>query len=197
MLIIIKYKLETIIQNMKYLTKQSVLYSIKKCVKNSNNDIHIYYTGHGQKGTGNWCFDNGVVTLDDIIKNTKSVNKSIYIYADCCYSGQWAVELHKYQGKCRNVYIETASRPGEVAWDTKDGGMFTLVKSDNGKYQDFAKLSGCQGRLDKDGSYTMKCIHNIYHPFILIAGSSSPSPSISKSDKYEKKVIMEMEYQWI
>ena len=89
---------------MKYLTKESVLYTIKKCVKNNKKNkqnVHLYYTGHEQRVTGDWCFDDGVVTLDGIMKfiKTRDKNKSIYIYADCCYSGQWAWNLRKCEDR--------------------------------------------------------------------------------------------------
>ena len=57
----------------------------------------IYYTGYGEEGTGNWCFKDGVISFQDIfalyIKYYKG--KILYIFADCCYSGQWVVDCAK------------------------------------------------------------------------------------------------------
>ena len=57
----------------------------------------VYYTGYGEEGTGNWCFKDGVISFQDIfalyIKYYKG--KILYIFADCCYSGQWVVDCAK------------------------------------------------------------------------------------------------------
>ena len=57
----------------------------------------IFYTGHGEKDTGNWCFKDGVITFDDIfniyIKHFRG--KSLQIISDCSYSGNWIKECIK------------------------------------------------------------------------------------------------------
>ena len=58
----------------------------------------IYYTGHGEVGTGNWCFKDGTISFQEIISLYFDYfrGKLLYIFTDCCYSGQWVVKLAKY-----------------------------------------------------------------------------------------------------
>ena len=57
----------------------------------------IYYTGHGEEGTGNWCFKDGTITFQDIftLYNKYLKGKLLHIVTDCSYSGQWVVECAK------------------------------------------------------------------------------------------------------
>ena len=59
--------------------------------------VWIYYTGYGEKGTGNWCFKDGTISFQDIFALYKKYlkGKSLAIYTDCCYSGQWVVDCAK------------------------------------------------------------------------------------------------------
>ena len=54
----------------------------------------IWYTGHGEKTTGNWVFEDGCIKFEDIYKLYKLNFKGHYLYivTDCCYSGSWVVE---------------------------------------------------------------------------------------------------------
>lgn len=57
----------------------------------------IWYTGHGYQGTGNWCFRDGRIKFKEIFKLYMDHfrDKLLYIVTDCCYSGQWVLELAK------------------------------------------------------------------------------------------------------
>ena len=57
----------------------------------------IYYTGYGEEGTGNWCFKDGTISFQDIFTLYKTYlkEKLLYIFSDCCYSGQWVVDCAK------------------------------------------------------------------------------------------------------
>ena len=158
--------LDTIVQDMKYLSKWTVLDRIQKCAKKTvtyrDAHIYIYYTGHGEKHTGNWCFADGIISLKEVIDAVESVNSgcTIYIIADCCYSGDWVVELKQYKGKYkRDIYVDAACLPGTVAWDTPNGGMFTLVRIEKKQKKDFKNLSNCLGKLNYvyNWEYTMQC----------------------------------------
>ena len=93
--------------------------------------------GHGQKNTGNWCFKDGEITLDEIMKlySTYFSGKLLYLISDCCYSGQWVhrmadimdhwkVETCGHQAKRRNALIKVAAscQPDELA---SDSGVYT------------------------------------------------------------------------
>ena len=83
------WQLYNTVQNMRNLKKSTVLSEITEFAeqKESKECIRIYYTGHGESNTGNWCFKDGTVSLIEVIKTVRSVNEGcwIYIYADCCY----------------------------------------------------------------------------------------------------------------
>ena len=57
----------------------------------------IYYTGHGERGTGNWCFKDGVVTFQDIFDLYMDCfrGKQLLIHSDCSYSGNWIKDCVK------------------------------------------------------------------------------------------------------
>ena len=144
--------LDTVLQDMKYLSKDTVLDRIRKCATKPKHGIKIYYSGHGQTGTGNWCFADGVVSLTEVIKAVRSQAGDIYlyIYADCCYSGNWAQNLKALKGKQRSVFIRAASCPGKVAYDTKEGGMWTLWWTDKKEESELPNFAGCRGDLEMD-----------------------------------------------
>ena len=63
-------------------------------------NIHIaliWYTGHGEKNTGNWCFKDGVITFQDIFGLYMDCfrGKPLTIVSDCSYSGKWVGECIK------------------------------------------------------------------------------------------------------
>ena len=53
--------------------------------------VIIWYTGHGEKNTGNWCFKDGVITFQDIFGLYMDCfkGKLLNIHFDCSYSGNW------------------------------------------------------------------------------------------------------------
>ena len=57
----------------------------------------IWYTGHGEKNTGNWCFKDGVITFQDIFGLYMDCfrGKRLTIRSDCSYSGNWIKDCVK------------------------------------------------------------------------------------------------------
>jgi hypothetical protein len=55
----------------------------------------LWYTGHGQRGTGNWCFEDGAISLEDLIRLYEMCFKGrlLTIITDCSYSGHWAYQM--------------------------------------------------------------------------------------------------------
>merc|ERR1712154_168857 len=102
----------TVVQDMQFLSKHTVLDRIKRCALKvtESGTYHIYYTGHGETNTGNWCFADGNVSFDEVINAVKSVNDGCFIeiIADCCYSGNWVQGLKEYKGKLENVDVQAA-----------------------------------------------------------------------------------------
>ena len=50
----------------------------------------LYYTGHGEKGTGNWCFKDGKISIKTILDILPKGTLPPMIFSDTCYSGHWA-----------------------------------------------------------------------------------------------------------
>ena len=59
--------------------------------------VIIWYTGHGEKNTGNWCFKDGVITFQDIFGLYMDCfrGKQLTIRSDCSYSGNWIKDCVK------------------------------------------------------------------------------------------------------
>ena len=53
--------------------------------------VILWYTGHGEKNTGNWCFKDGVITFENIFGLYMDClrTKRLTIVSDCSYSGNW------------------------------------------------------------------------------------------------------------
>ena len=78
--------------------KQIMLSSEKEGGKNCYNlnvsnhcIVVIWYTGHGEKDTGNWCFKDGVISFQDVfgLYMDHMRGKRLTIISDCSYSGNW------------------------------------------------------------------------------------------------------------
>jgi len=76
-----------------YLKKSSALREIKdhfnRCKKKGQKPA-VYYTGHGEIGSGNWCFHDGKITIQEIADLLPGKLKFPVLVTDCCYSGHWA-----------------------------------------------------------------------------------------------------------
>ena len=49
----------------------------------------LYYTGHGEIGTGNWCFADGTISIQEILDMRPEGTYYPMIFTDACYSGHW------------------------------------------------------------------------------------------------------------
>ena len=93
--------------------------------------VLIWYTGHGERDTGNWVFKDGCLTFEDIydLYNESFKGRYLYVVADCCYSGAWVVECARlldtdgircnHMVERKKVYIKVfaACLPNEQAYD--------------------------------------------------------------------------------
>ena len=61
----------------------------EKC-KDTNAKPMLYYTGHGEIGTGNWCFSDGTISIQEIFDMVPGGCYYPLIFSDACYSGHWA-----------------------------------------------------------------------------------------------------------
>ena len=57
----------------------------------------LYYLGHSEEGTGNWCFKDGTISFQEIfdLYRRHCPGKGLTIMSDCCYSGNWVRECAK------------------------------------------------------------------------------------------------------
>ena len=83
-----------------YLTKSTALGHIRMlfdtCKRRGIKPM-LYYTGHGEIGTGNWCFADGTISIQEIVDSLPEGTYYPMIFSDTCYSGHWAnfcVEKH-------------------------------------------------------------------------------------------------------
>ena len=55
----------------------------------------IWFTGHGERGTGDWVFLDGVITFMDVfgLYQNYFMGRKLTIVCDCCYSGHWVEKL--------------------------------------------------------------------------------------------------------
>ena len=93
----------------------------------------IWYTGHGEEGTGNWCFKDGVITFEEVFDLYKKHfrGKLLYLICDCCFSGHWIQRCGEtldsmgigacgHQARKNDILIKvgTACKQDEKAHDT-------------------------------------------------------------------------------
>ena len=76
-----------------YLTKDAALRHVtmvfEKCTQTKAHPM-LYYTGHGEIGTGNWCFADGTISIQEIFDMVPVGGCYPMIFSDACYSGHWA-----------------------------------------------------------------------------------------------------------
>ena len=85
-------KLFNTVKNL-YLTKDAALRHVtmvfEKCTQTKAHPM-LYYTGHGEIGTGNWCFSDGTISIQEIFDMVPAGCCYPMIFSDACYSGHWA-----------------------------------------------------------------------------------------------------------
>ena len=124
---LISAELYNIVQDL-YLTKSKALEHISKLFaicKDEKAHPMLYYTGHGEIGTGNWCFADGKISINEILKQLPEDCFYPMIFSDACYSGHWA-------NFCLNKKIEgfeclSACPDYSTAFDT--GGALIIYNS--------------------------------------------------------------------
>jgi hypothetical protein len=101
----------------------------------------LYWSGHGQRDTGDWIFSkHRLISLDDILRLwTKSgafaKQRQLIIIADCCNSGSWTRRLTQIQKEISNspkhrwsklkVAVQAACRANEGAYFDRRGSFLT------------------------------------------------------------------------
>lgn len=93
----------------------TILHHLKRfcaAVKKNHQQPVIYYTGHGERNTGDWCFpEGGRITFNDVVDACPGQKPEIW--SDACFSGAWALQA-KWSKK---AFVFAASGPKQYATD--------------------------------------------------------------------------------
>ena len=91
----------------------------------------IYYSGHGARGTGDWCFESGghqeYLLFEELIALwSESASKSLVVVVDACFSGCWvekakAININDLDGNKTSLEICASCHPDEKSWCTRQG----------------------------------------------------------------------------
>ena len=144
--------------------------------------VLIWYTGHGERDTGNWVMEDGNLQFENIYDLYMKYFKGRYLYivTDCCYSGAWVVECARlldrdgikcgHDAKLSQIYIKifAACLPNEEAYDKfyteckgvklqPNGASRTVVFAEHRSLEDKSRTS-YQTTLGVDFTQTNECI---------------------------------------
>eukprot|EP01084_Bolivina_argentea_P225568 381152_1 len=119
--------------------RSDVLREIRSLFRDRDRKSFIlYYSGHGKKLQGDWCFEKGngsqineYITLNDILaafNHYHNQRQNLIIISDCCFSGAWVRNLE--QRRVRNVYMQASCRSNQTCSDGRHGGVFTTKYMD-------------------------------------------------------------------
>ena len=108
----------------------------------------IYYTGHGEIGTGDWCFRDGTLGIQEIEDLIPRKQLYPFIICDCCYSGHWADYCLK---KCiRGFHCLAACPYYRTAVDTgAKGGELTCYMADQIDKNELTRTPVCSTNDDE------------------------------------------------
>ena len=115
----------------------------------------IYYTGHGEIGTGNWCFRDGTMSIKEIEDLIPQNCLHPFIICDCCYSGHWADYCLKkgvagFHCLAACPYFSTA-----VDIDAK-GGQLTCYVTDQINENELTRTPVCSTNDDENCPFDKK-----------------------------------------
>lgn len=137
--------------------------------KSDKKQAVIYYTGHGEIGTGNWCFRDGTISIEDLENLIPSGCFHPFIISDCCYSGRWA-------DYCLNKGIDgfhclAACPYFTTAIDiSKEGGELTCYMTDKIDPQQLTKTPVCSKMDDENSPVDQKidCFFDLFSVYLGI-----------------------------
>ena len=76
-----------------HITKDTCMKHITEFFEGCNNKgtkPMLYYSGHGETATGNWCFSDATISIQEIFDMVPKGCCYPMIFSDACYSGHWA-----------------------------------------------------------------------------------------------------------
>ena len=108
----------------------------------------LYYTGHGEIGTGNWCFRDGTISIEDLENLTPPGCFYPFIISDCCYSGHWADYCLKKGIDGFHCLAACPHFSTAIDIDAK-GGELTCYITDQINRNDLSKTPVCSRKDDE------------------------------------------------
>ena len=81
-----------------------------------NHKPMLYYTGHGETSTGNWCFADGTIGIQQVLDWHVEGMELATICSDACYSGKWAEFCARKN--LPGFHCLSACRGNKVAFDS-------------------------------------------------------------------------------
>lgn len=96
----------------------------------------LYYTGHGERRKGAWCFQNGYLEAREILplfftaRGARNDTESkLLLITDSCHSGHWvaAVQTCLDREQRQRVAVQASCRDSEISYDTDLGGKFSMA----------------------------------------------------------------------
>lgn len=70
----------------------------------------VYYTGHGDFGSGDWAFPDGRISFDDL-RSYNQTRWAVHALCDCCFSGRWVEQSASHA----DMKVWAAAGPDHVA----------------------------------------------------------------------------------
>ncbi|KAJ7369521.1 hypothetical protein OS493_038347 [Desmophyllum pertusum] len=133
-----------------YLTKSAALEHITKLFEKCKSKMFkpmLYYTGHGEIGTGNWCFADGTISIQEIFNMVPVGMYYPMVFSDACYSGHWAnFCLHK---DIAGFHCLAACPEYSTAIDTKVAAVVSFIMASREILEDLIERLTSQLKLTK------------------------------------------------
>jgi len=142
----------------------------------------IYFSGHGNKQTGNWVFTDGELSLQDVstlFLRFAPLKSTLAIVADCCHSGSWVDQVLSFPDDydCSRFAIQAACLKDEVCWDTAVGGFFTKSWV-SGAYHSLAKKHCWEHRGRKTVQTLQTSLNDSWSSWLPWNGLVSKNPGV-------------------
>ena len=107
-------------------SKEAAMDKIRKALDLATtwrSSLVLYYTGHGEAGTGNWCFKDGqTLALDELASLIAEARVRTFIVSDCPFSGLWAAAARGLRAD--HIAVLAAAGPAAAAADRAFSGAF-------------------------------------------------------------------------
>ncbi|CAE7230989.1 HERC2 [Symbiodinium natans] len=116
----------------KFLPKQEVMSRIEKAMDTAQDEVLLWYSGHGQTHTGNWTFQEenedrcSYVSFEEIatLWLRRPRTATLHVFMDSCFAGAWAEEACRL-GPDKKIAVFAACQADEEAGESREGGNFT------------------------------------------------------------------------